>query len=522
MDKNDELKILQGLDEKSLTKKFLIPLFSEGINCKNVRYTHGIFEFGIDIMIFGFPFFYSSLFLINSFLSLFSLFTENIPVRYQDVLDMLNTRNYILSSISQGLATIFALVFTMTLVMAQISTKYSARTTHLILSRTTLFVMFLYVVGIILPLFAMRSQSETLLFLCIILAVVCVSLLIPYFFYLKKRFDPRYYIESLLERVNQAYVEKLKIIHQKRLAEAYPMYPLDESGGRYWFNIPDDPLLIVLGIMTRTLEEGDYETFICSLESIKEKYYSRIDISNVDYLGFHLVNILDRCGEKIIDEKRDFLLVQLSLTLKEIGICSTRRKLPNINARISRLITEYLGLALVQEEFGDIEQDIRKIITQVSDEYAKNKSECDFQNLVSSLYQTAKKIKSLYHTTQKIKNEDANKISNFLFLAEILAYQAIRYRLHPRYWIVLASYVHEIGIGCAEGNLKMPYGQERRLSEWARFTLRNIRNQVCQCEEYLNQIQQEENSLELLSRIEEFMSKIKQAQETHGDLPQDC
>ncbi|KYK36111.1 MAG: hypothetical protein AYK19_09530 [Theionarchaea archaeon DG-70-1] len=50
MDKNEKLEMLQQLDEKNLTKRFLIPLHSEGIKGKNVQYTHGILEFGKDII----------------------------------------------------------------------------------------------------------------------------------------------------------------------------------------------------------------------------------------------------------------------------------------------------------------------------------------------------------------------------------------------------------------------------------------------------------------------------------------
>ena len=50
MDRNEKLRILQESREKQLIKKFLIPLFSEGMGCKNVQYTHGVLEFGIDII----------------------------------------------------------------------------------------------------------------------------------------------------------------------------------------------------------------------------------------------------------------------------------------------------------------------------------------------------------------------------------------------------------------------------------------------------------------------------------------
>lgn len=52
MDRKEKLGMLQKLSEKELTKKFLIPLYeSEGMGCKNVRYTHhNTLEFGKDII----------------------------------------------------------------------------------------------------------------------------------------------------------------------------------------------------------------------------------------------------------------------------------------------------------------------------------------------------------------------------------------------------------------------------------------------------------------------------------------
>jgi len=51
MDKKEKLEMLQKLNEKELTKKFLIPLYeSEGMGCKNIQYTHKILEFGKDII----------------------------------------------------------------------------------------------------------------------------------------------------------------------------------------------------------------------------------------------------------------------------------------------------------------------------------------------------------------------------------------------------------------------------------------------------------------------------------------
>jgi len=51
MNREEKLKRLQKLDEETLTKKFVIPLYeSEKMGCKNVQYTHRILEFGKDVI----------------------------------------------------------------------------------------------------------------------------------------------------------------------------------------------------------------------------------------------------------------------------------------------------------------------------------------------------------------------------------------------------------------------------------------------------------------------------------------
>ena len=100
--------------------------------------------------------------------------------------------NYILSSISQGLAAIFALIFTITLVLSQMlgSDLQKTKGKNLYVFPGTLLLMFLYALGIIVPLLAMQSDSELFLDLCIILATICIFSLIPYFVYLgSKRID---------------------------------------------------------------------------------------------------------------------------------------------------------------------------------------------------------------------------------------------------------------------------------------------------------------------------------------------
>lgn len=115
-----------------------------------------------------------------------TLVTWNVHLRN------VSSYNYILSSISQGLAAIFALIFTITLVLSQILGNDLQKTKgkNLYVFPGTLLLMFLYALGIIIPLLAMQSESELFLDLCIILASICIFSLIPYFVYLgSKRID---------------------------------------------------------------------------------------------------------------------------------------------------------------------------------------------------------------------------------------------------------------------------------------------------------------------------------------------
>ncbi|MCE8424736.1 MAG: hypothetical protein J5U17_03035 [Candidatus Methanoperedens sp.] len=64
---------------------------------------------------------------------------------------------YFLSSISQGLAAIFTLIFTITIFGAQMMKRYSSM--GRILDRWTIFLMIFFAIGIILPLITSRTND---------------------------------------------------------------------------------------------------------------------------------------------------------------------------------------------------------------------------------------------------------------------------------------------------------------------------------------------------------------------------
>lgn len=121
------------------------------------------------------------------------------------------TRNYILGSISQGLAAIFALIFTIALILSQIlrTDVPEEIRRNIYIFRGTFILMFLFAAGIITPLLVMQSQSELLLDLCVILSSVCISSLIPYFLHVGNKWS-----HSTTSKIEQ---DEARRIHEKIL-----------------------------------------------------------------------------------------------------------------------------------------------------------------------------------------------------------------------------------------------------------------------------------------------------------------
>ena len=107
-------------------------------------------------------------------LAVFSILYHVHPEEYPE-----NAR-YILSAISQGLAAILALVFTITLVVAQMTRRYTAMD-KIIFRRETIFLMTVFGIGIIAPLLVLEFGFWRWgVNLSISFAVFCVFSLLPF------------------------------------------------------------------------------------------------------------------------------------------------------------------------------------------------------------------------------------------------------------------------------------------------------------------------------------------------------
>jgi len=116
-----------------------------------------------------------------------------------------NGREYLLSSISQGLAASFALIFTITLVLVQLTAKYSPRIFKFVFSRLVIIYMLFFVFSIIFPLYVLISISDFGVKLSLIFAVLCFVFLIPYTYRIGQKINPI----SLMKTVKKEFDKKL-------------------------------------------------------------------------------------------------------------------------------------------------------------------------------------------------------------------------------------------------------------------------------------------------------------------------
>ena len=154
---------------------------------------------------------------------------------------------YFLSSISQGLAAIFTLIFTITIFGAQMMKRYTSM--GKILDKWTIFLMIFFAIGIILPLIQLEANYNYLPFekianlsLSIDLFIVtfCVLSIIPYSIRINRIIKYESGISNLSEEASEAIDSNHKITASNKISE------LIELGNESVFDMKWDHSIIIL------------------------------------------------------------------------------------------------------------------------------------------------------------------------------------------------------------------------------------------------------------------------------------
>lgn len=112
---------------------------------------------------------------------------------------------YLLSAVAQSLAAVLALVFTISLIAAQLSSRYSYRILAGFFDKLTIGYIVLFIIAVILPFSLLAEPCLNGVKASLVLAGVCLFLLVPYFLGFQEKLAP----EHMLRNLQKAAVKQL-------------------------------------------------------------------------------------------------------------------------------------------------------------------------------------------------------------------------------------------------------------------------------------------------------------------------
>ena len=234
---------------------------------------------------------------------------------------------YLLSAIAQSLAAVLALVFTISLIAAQLSSRYSQRVLAGFFDVPTIAYMLLFIIAVILPFWLLAEPSINGVKGSLILAAVCLVILVPYFLGFRKRVIPE---RVLLDLKNHA--------SEQLLADP---------------NTEPASVAMMDDITTQALASRDYGTFGKGIQAFGELLYQAEKLYSQAKTGFkfedvsRISNRLDSIAINTMEDvrAREYLIA----TLWKIAEYSTNDGLGWTTVRVVR---EFYRLSLKAMEKG--------------------------------------------------------------------------------------------------------------------------------------------------------------------------
>jgi hypothetical protein len=159
---------------------------------------------------------------------------------------------YLLSAIAQSLAAIVALVFTLSLITFQLSSRYSQRLITQFFNKFTIIYIVVFVISIFLPLWTIVDPNYYIVKISLSLTAVCLFLLIPYFLDLREQLSPEKMLKDLRKKT-------LKIIHIRPTKRPEEIVTLDNVVMSAFASKDYETCRIGVGILAGLAYEADKE-----------------------------------------------------------------------------------------------------------------------------------------------------------------------------------------------------------------------------------------------------------------------
>ncbi len=304
---------------------------------------------------------------------------------------------YLLSSISQGLAAIFTLVFTITIFGAQMMRKFTAM--DKMIDKWTISLMIIFAIGIILPLIQLSTDKDVLnlnfirtanLSIAIDLGIVtfCVLSIIPFSMRVNNIMKYEGGISKLREEVSEAIDENHRVTASTRINE---LVELGESAAD---DMMESEVIKIVNVLISLLENVNLKKTQDSIDVTKNMTFGDYleEVANVMWrkVTFDIMSGLLRIGEKCAEKNLDVATIGVLDTLREIAFYAvegkaTDKKLDKFRD-ITADIVNYAMAVLTQIGIVAIERDL-------SNDTIQSSSKCLFE-IGIKVFNVSKKSKN--------------------------------------------------------------------------------------------------------------------------------
>ena len=357
---------------------------------------------------------------------------------------------YLLSAIAQSLAAVLALVFTISLVIAQLASRYSHRLLVSFFDKWTILYILMFVLSVLLPLWLLTKPNTQYIKVSLILAEICLFFLVPYFLSFKEKLNPESLISDLRNKA-------LKKLNKNPTGEPEECITIDnfvksaiELKDYDTFDLGIRSLkAITMAIIKNTEKEGEalpqsYMTFSSITERIKNNCIESIDSPRIPP---RLINDLYQIGEICIENKLGDFAGKVCGDLGWVGMRAVQKGYTELilsNEQQNNVINKLMFIG--EEAASNDMQTPAFISAQWIEKIASIASQKKMDEIVSF---SSSKVRQI---GDKFVERKSNSAATMVIQLSKIGYVAIDNELErPSGWI--AADISNLGMEAAESSL---------------------------------------------------------------------
>jgi len=265
--------------------------------------------------------------------------------------DMENARGIFIEAGVHGLAAIFAIVISLTLMAVEFaSQEYTHRIMDIHIKSLTFWsVIVIYLGSLLYNILMLGTLEEPVnskyVEVSMLLTFLCLVILVPYFFITMIRLRPESVISRLLTKIDKDYVNSLKGLLKE---------------GELNVKSESDKMLPITEIIERSITKGDRSTARFGLDEIQKCYMHYLNEENGAYVSPYFLNHILGIGREAIIEADDDSMVQVLRIFGEVGTHTLSKKV-NFSSKMALENINIVGFKVLKDYDAATQQMINSL-----------------------------------------------------------------------------------------------------------------------------------------------------------------